>query len=89
MFRSRKTSASEKLVNDRSVFAIKLALTKCLSYFHRIEERGSGFRRMRDQMLNHNLDQPLLDTNTGYFQVTFPGPGVTSIASAWRKPVSW
>lgn len=50
-------------------------LAQCLSYFHRIEERGSGFRRMREQMLNHGLDQPLLDTDTGYFQVTFPGPG--------------
>ncbi len=49
-------------------------LAQCLSYFHRIEERGSGFRRMRDQMLNHGLDQPLLGTDTGYFQVTFPGP---------------
>jgi len=46
-----------------------------LSYFYRIEERGSGFRRMRDQMLDHGLDQPLLGTDTGYFQVTFPGPG--------------
>jgi ATP-dependent DNA helicase RecG len=50
-------------------------LAQCLSYFHRIEERGSGFRRMRDQMLNHGLDQPVLGTDTGYFQVTFPGPG--------------
>jgi predicted HTH transcriptional regulator len=50
-------------------------LAQCLSYFHRIEERGSGFRRMRDQMLNHGLDQPLLVTDTGYFQVAFPGPG--------------
>jgi predicted HTH transcriptional regulator len=50
-------------------------LAQCLSYFHRIEERGSGFRRMRDQMLNHGLDIPLLGTDTGYFQVTFPGPG--------------
>ncbi len=49
-------------------------LAQCLSYFHRIEERGSGFRRMRDQMLNHGLDQPLLGADTGYFQVTFPGP---------------
>jgi predicted HTH transcriptional regulator len=49
-------------------------LAQCLSYFHRIEERGSGFRRMRDQMLNHGLDQPLLGTDTGYFQVTFSGP---------------
>jgi predicted HTH transcriptional regulator len=50
-------------------------LAQCLSYFHRIEERGSGFRRMRDQMLNHGLDQPLLATETGYFQIIFPGPG--------------
>lgn len=50
-------------------------LAQCLSYFHRIEERGSGFRRMRDQMLNHGLDQPILSTDTGYFQITFPGPG--------------
>jgi len=50
-------------------------LAQCLSYFHRIEERGSGFGRMRDRMLNHGLDQPLLGTDTGYFQVTFPGPG--------------
>ena len=50
-------------------------LAQCLSYFHRIEERGSGFRRMRDQMLNHGLDQPLLSTETSYFQITFPGPG--------------
>ena len=50
-------------------------LAQCLSYFHRIEERGSGFRRMRDQMLNHGLDQPVLTTETGYFQITFPGPG--------------
>ena len=50
-------------------------LAQCLSYFHRIEERGSGFRRMREQMLNHGLDQPLIGTDTGYFQITFPGPG--------------
>jgi predicted HTH transcriptional regulator len=50
-------------------------LAQCLSYFHRIEERGSGFRRMRDHMLNHGLEQPVLSTEMGYFQVTFPGPG--------------
>ena len=50
-------------------------LAQNLSYFHRIEERGSGFRRMRDQMLDHGLDQPIIGTDTGYFQVTFPGPG--------------
>jgi predicted HTH transcriptional regulator len=50
-------------------------LAQCLSFFHRVEERGSGFRRMRDQMLDHGLDKPLIGTETGYFQVTFPGPG--------------
>jgi len=50
-------------------------LAQGLSPFHRIEERGSGFRRMRDQMLDHGLDQPLISTNTGYFEITFPGPG--------------
>ncbi|MDI3540173.1 MAG: ATP-dependent helicase RecG [Methanolobus sp.] len=50
-------------------------LAQCLSYFHRIEERGSGFRRMREQMLDHGLDAPLIGTDTGYFQVTFQGPG--------------
>ncbi|MFB3884046.1 MAG: ATP-binding protein [Thermodesulfobacteriota bacterium] len=50
-------------------------LAQCLSYFHRIEERGSGFRRMRDQMLDHGLDPPLLGTDMGYFQVIFQGPG--------------
>jgi GxxExxY protein len=50
-------------------------LAQCLSYFHRIEERGSGFRRMRDHMLDHGLDQPLIGTDMGYFQVTFLGPG--------------
>jgi predicted HTH transcriptional regulator len=41
-------------------------LAQCLSYFHRIEERGSGFRRMRDQMLDHGLDRPVLSTDPGF-----------------------
>jgi predicted HTH transcriptional regulator len=50
-------------------------LAQCLSFFHRIEERGSGMRRMHDYMLDHGLDPPVLGTDTGYFQVTFVGPG--------------
>ena len=50
-------------------------IAQWLSYFHRIEERGSGFQRMRDSMLDHGLDRPTLGTNTGYFQIVFPGPG--------------
>jgi len=49
-------------------------LAQSLSYFHRIEERGSGFRRMRDHMLDHGLDQPRLATESGYFQVILLGP---------------
>ncbi len=41
-------------------------LAQCLSYFHRIEERGRGFRRMHDQMLDHGLDPPAIGTDTGY-----------------------
>lgn len=29
---------------------------------------------MRDQMIDHGLDQPTIGTDTGYFQVVFPGP---------------
>ena len=29
---------------------------------------------MRDAMLDHGLDKPSLGMNTGYFQVTLPGP---------------
>jgi predicted HTH transcriptional regulator len=50
-------------------------LAQGLSYFHRIEERGSGFRRMRDLMLDHGLEQPVLGTDMGYFQITLSGPG--------------
>lgn len=46
-----------------------------LSFFHRIEERGSGFGRMKEMMKDHGLDQPLLSTNSGCFEITFPGPG--------------
>ncbi|MCK4389303.1 MAG: DUF4062 domain-containing protein [Desulfobacterales bacterium] len=50
-------------------------LAQCLSFFHRIEERGSGFRRMREAMIDHGLDKPEIDSYTGYFQVIFWGPG--------------
>lgn len=46
-----------------------------LSFFHRIEERGSGFGRMQETMVRHGLDAPLIGTNSGCFEITFPGPG--------------
>lgn len=39
-----------------------------------MEQRGSGFARMRDAMLNHGLDAPALSQQDGYFVVSFPGP---------------
>lgn len=39
-----------------------------------MEQRGSGFARMRDAMLNHGLDAPKLSQEDGYFVVTLPGP---------------
>lgn len=59
-------------------------LAQSLSYFHRIEERGSGFRRMKERMLDHGLDAPLLGADAGYFQVTLPGPGENLNAFACR-----
>jgi len=50
-------------------------IAQCLSYFHRIEERGSGFKRMRAYMIDHGLEEPILTEDTGYFQVVFRGPG--------------
>ena len=39
-----------------------------------MEQRGSGFARMRDAMLNHGLEEPKIDQQDGFFVVTLPGP---------------
>jgi predicted HTH transcriptional regulator len=39
-----------------------------------MEQRGSGFARMREAMLNHGLDEPRIDQQDGFFVVTLPGP---------------
>lgn len=39
-----------------------------------MEQRGSGFARMRDAMLDHGLDEPQIDQQDGFFVVTLPGP---------------
>lgn len=49
-------------MSDQQVTSLK----DCVFYY---------VRRMREQMLDHGLDQPLIGTDTGYFQITFPGPG--------------
>ena len=45
-----------------------------LSFFHRIEERGSGIGRMRDEMADHGLDPPRFGSSSGFFEVVLPGP---------------
>ncbi|GAI99429.1 unnamed protein product, partial [marine sediment metagenome] len=40
-----------------------------------MEERGGGIRRMHDEMLNHGLKEPDFNYDSGYFAVTFHGPG--------------
>lgn len=39
-----------------------------------MEQRGSGFARMRDAMLNHGLDAPEFALQDGFFVVTLRGP---------------
>ncbi len=39
-----------------------------------MEQRGSGFARMQDAMLNHGLEVPLFGQQDGFFIVTLPGP---------------
>jgi ATP-dependent DNA helicase RecG len=39
-----------------------------------MEQRGSGFARMRDAMLNHGLEAPEIAQQDGYFVVTLRGP---------------
>jgi predicted HTH transcriptional regulator len=49
-------------------------IAQTLATFKLMEQRGSGFARMRDAMLNHGLDAPTFTEQDGYFVVTFPGP---------------
>lgn len=49
-------------------------LAQALATLKLMEQRGSGFARMRDAMLNHGLDAPTFAEQDGYFIVTFPGP---------------
>lgn len=49
-------------------------IAQTLATLKLMEQRGSGFARMRDAMLNHGLDAPTFSEQDGYFLVTFPGP---------------
>jgi len=47
---------------------------QALATMHLLEQRGSGFARMRDRMPNHGLDTPLCAQQDGYFVITFHSP---------------
>ncbi len=49
-------------------------IAQTLALLDQMEQRGTGFARMRDAMLNHGLDAPAFAEQDGYFVVTFPGP---------------
>jgi predicted HTH transcriptional regulator len=49
-------------------------IAQTLATFKLMEQRGSGFARMRDAMLNHGLNAPAFSEQDGYFLVTFHGP---------------
>jgi predicted HTH transcriptional regulator len=49
-------------------------IAQALATLNLMEQRGSGFARMRDAMLNHGLDVPIYVQQDGYFVATFQGP---------------
>lgn len=49
-------------------------IAQTLATLSLMEQRGTGFARMRDAMLNHGLDEPVIAQQDGFFIVTLPGP---------------
>ena len=47
-------------------------IAQTLALLDQMEQRGTGFARMRDAMLNHGLDAPGFTEQDGYFRVTRP-----------------
>jgi len=49
-------------------------IAQSLATLMMMEQRGTGFARMRDAMLNHGLEEPVIGQHDGFFVVTLPGP---------------
>jgi predicted HTH transcriptional regulator len=49
-------------------------IAQTLATLSLMEQRGTGFARMWDAMLNHGLDEPAIAQQDGFFVVTLPGP---------------
>ena len=49
-------------------------IAECLASQKLMEQRGTGFERIRAAMQDHGLDAHLLEQRDGYFKVILPGP---------------
>jgi predicted HTH transcriptional regulator len=49
-------------------------IAQTLATLSLMEQRGTGFARMRDAMLDHGLEEPQIAQQDGFFVVTLPGP---------------
>ncbi|MCY2987401.1 MAG: ATP-dependent DNA helicase, partial [Planctomycetota bacterium] len=49
-------------------------ITQSLATLSLMEQRGTGFARMWDAMLDHGLDEPKIELQDGFFVVALPGP---------------
>ena len=49
-------------------------IAECLASLDMMEQRGTGFERIRAAMQDHGLDAHKLEQSDGYFKVVLPGP---------------
>lgn len=49
-------------------------IAQTLAMLSLMEQRGTGFARMRDAMLDHGLGEPKIEQQDGFFVVTLSGP---------------
>jgi len=49
-------------------------IAECLASLNMMEQRGTGFERIRAVMQDHGLDSHNLEQRNGYFKVILPGP---------------
>jgi predicted HTH transcriptional regulator len=49
-------------------------IAECLAALNMMEQRGTGFERIRAAMQDHGLSAHKLDQRDGYFKVILPGP---------------
>ena len=63
-------------------------LATYLSRYERLEQRGRGIQLMKEKMTNHGLDDPVFDSEDGWFRVELIGPG-ESLDKVKSSQVAW